>query len=170
MTLPISESYREIVLTQGQIAKVDATDYEWLAPYKWHSKWCERSQSFYAARTEGWGKNQRTIRMNRQILGLESSDKRKGDHWNHDTLDNRRANLRICSHQQNCCNKLAYKNNKSGYKGVSRKKGKIQNPWRAQIKVNQKTIQIGYYPTPELAHEAYEVASIKFHGEFGSAA
>lgn len=40
------------------------------------------------------------------------------DHINHDTLDNRKSNLRICSHDDNMKNKKVYKVNKSGVPGV----------------------------------------------------
>lgn len=38
--------------------------------------------------------------------------------------------------------------------------------WRAQIWVNKTSITLGYFNTPEEAHEAYKHASTKYFGEF----
>ncbi len=61
------------------------------------------------------------------------------------------------------------KNNTSGYKGVinvskhSRMKTRV---WVASIKVNYKTIRLGYYETPEEAALAYNKAALKYHGVY----
>ena len=53
-------------------------------------------------------------------------------------------------------------NNTTGYKGVFRDKKRFS----AKIEVNNKSIHIGNYDTPELAAEAYDEAAIKYHGAF----
>jgi hypothetical protein len=63
------------------------------------------------------------------------------DHINMDGLDNRRANLRICTHQENNLNKKISRNNTSGYKGVSW--DKWHKKWRSYISVNGKMIRLG---------------------------
>jgi hypothetical protein len=86
------------------------------------------------------------------------------DHINGNTLDNRRENLRSVTHAQNLMNQKLSRANKSGFKGVSmdRSSGK----WRAHITKDGIVRQLGYFPTPELAHEAYCTAAAIFHGEF----
>ena len=93
---------KKIPLTQGQVALVDDADYEWLSRWKWCAMWCSSTDSFYAVRhirlpNGKWT----TLRMHRAILGLERGDSRQVDHENHDTLDERRENLRIVTHQEN---------------------------------------------------------------------
>ena len=88
------------------------------------------------------------------------------DHINHDGLDNRRSNLRICSHLQNGRNVLIQRNNKSGFKGVSFYKTKKKNPWQAQIRSNGKKIHIGYSPTRLEAAKAYNETVLRLHGDF----
>jgi hypothetical protein len=44
MTSP-SLDYRLIPLSQGQFAKVDAADYEWLNHWKWNARWAARGRS-----------------------------------------------------------------------------------------------------------------------------
>jgi hypothetical protein len=87
------------------------------------------------------------------------------DHINLNTLDNRRENLRICTHKENSRNYPKPKNNTSGYKGVCWFKYKKR--WKATIHVNKKTIHLGFFDTPEEAYKAYCEASKKYHGEFG---
>lgn len=61
-------------------------------------------------------------------------------------------------------NKTTYKNNKSGYKGVYKRKDR--NKWCAEIKINRNRVIIGYYDNKEDAAKAYNDAAIKFHKEF----
>ena len=69
---------------------------------------------FYAAAHPG----KTTVYMHRLIMAAPRG--RQVDHINHDTLDNRRENLRIVTNRQNNENRNgAYKNSKSGIRGVS---------------------------------------------------
>lgn len=155
-------SYREILLTQGQIAIVDAEDYEWLNKYKWCSALDKGTGRYYAIRRGDFGK---TLRMHREILGLLHGDRRKGDHRdNNQTLDNRKANLRVANPKGNACNRGKQRNNTSGFKGVSFRKD--CSKWVASIRNNQKLIHLGYFPTKEAAHMAYCKAASRYHGEF----
>lgn len=86
------------------------------------------------------------------------------DHVNHDTLDNRKVNLRICSHGQNLCNAKTRKDNTSGYRGVSWDKEKQK--WMAKITYGKKQIVLGRYATKKEAAKAYNVGAKKHHGEF----
>ena len=56
------------------------------------------------------------------------------DHISLDTLDNRRCNLRVCTHQQNQCNQPPQKNNTSGVSGVSYYP--TRSKYRARIKAS----------------------------------
>ena len=64
------------------------------------------------------------------------------DHINGDGLDNRKANLRICTVNENNKNAKMRKDNKSGYKGVSWYPNR--HKWRCVIFVNKKQIYLGY--------------------------
>ena len=87
------------------------------------------------------------------------------DHISLDTLDNRRCNLRVCSHQQNQCNQPLQKNNTSGVSGVSfyHPRGKF----RARIKIGQRDIHLGYYPTFIEAVQARNIGMEYMFGEYG---
>ena len=161
--------YREIPLTQGQVSLVDVEDYERLSKHNWHADWNPHTQSFYARCWTPYVAGKRVrIFMAREILGLQKGDKRKADHENHNTLDNRRSNLRIATNFENAHNRRNSANNTSGYKGVSQngRTGK----WQAYIYLESKQIHLGFFPSAEEAHAAYCAAATRLHGEFARAA
>jgi len=108
--------------------------------------------------------NKKAIRLHRFIMGNPTG--KVVDHINCNTLDNRRENLRICTSQENSRNVHKYKNNTSGYKGVTYDKSHTKK-WLASITVNKKVLNLGRFNTPEEAHNAYCIASKKYHGEYG---
>lgn len=154
---------KEIPLTQGQVALVDNEDYEELSGYKWSAAWHSRTQSYYAIRHSATVNGKRTtIRMHRQILGCNPGE--KGDHDNHDTLNNQRYNLRRCTNAQNCMNRKPYTGKSSAYKGVSWYKR--SRKWHAQIRIGGHDINLGYYGDEVRAARAYNVAAVAHFGEF----
>jgi hypothetical protein len=156
-----------IRLTQGQIAIVDAKNYKRLAAHKWFAQWNVHTCSYYAARkSPRIAGKQYTITMHREILGLTHGDKRKGDHINHDTLNNTEKNLRISTNAQNCANRGKGRNNTSGYKGVTWNSDHAK--WMGQVSAHRKSIFCGYHKTKELAHVAVQKATVKLHGEFAN--
>lgn len=74
-----------------------------------------------------------TIGLHRWIMNCEKG--LQVDHINHDTLDNRKCNLKICTQLENANNKGFYKNNKSGIKGVYYLKD--YGYWIAELKYNK---------------------------------
>lgn len=88
------------------------------------------------------------------------------DHINMDTRDNRIENLRECTCATNQYNVRKRSHNTSGYKGVVYHKYCTNKPWFAKIVVNGKVVSLGYYPTPEMAAEAYAKGAIKYAGAF----
>ena len=142
---------RLIPLTQGQFAIVDDDDFETLSQWKWQAYWHERTQSFYATR-------RLSVKMHRQIMNCTPEE--QIDHINHNTLDNRRGNLRKCTATQNSINRRK----RIGYKGVS----SVRNKWRATIGSVRKNERrhLGYFPTAEEAARAYDSAATEMYGEF----
>jgi len=138
----------KIKLTQGKFALIDKADFEWLNQWKW------MFTGTYAARRNG----SRREWMHRLIVGTPAD--KQTDHINGNKLDNRRANLRICTASQNNYNKGVQRNNKIGYKGVS-----IRNDRSTfRTKINNKIV--GTYHTAKEAAEAYNNEAKKLHKEF----
>ena len=93
----------QIPLTQGQFAKVDILDYEWLSKHKWFAKKSRPDGPYRAARSKRVNGQVVTVYMAREItncpIGMEV------DHRNRDELDNRRENLKVCTRQENLQNR-----------------------------------------------------------------
>ena len=109
--------------------------------------WCVAKQkNFYCISTK-----KPLIRLHRLIMSFPKN--KVIDHKNHQTLDNRKKNLRICTKQQNNSNSRKQINNTSGFKGVYlqiiKRGNKIYKYWRSQIRHNNKTIYLGYFTDTE---------------------
>lgn len=150
----------EIELSKGKIALVSAEDYDRLNKVKWYAL-NYGNGTFAAARGGGGGL---TI-MHREILG-DIPEGFEVDHINGDSLDNRRENLRICTHSQNRKNNKKYKTNTSGFMGVYWRSNRRK--WVAMIYVDGKRRYLGHYDAPEEAAVAYDEAAIRLHGEFAT--
>lgn len=137
---------------------IDIDDLEEVSKYKWHVK-KERHGFLYA-------RNNTVGPLHRFILSLHENDitGKVVDHIDHNTLNNRKENLRICTNQQNVTNSRIPKNNTSGHKGVYWAKDK--HKWTAQISINNKTIYLGRYDNIEDAIEAREKATITYYKEY----
>lgn len=156
-------SYRQIILTQDQIAKVSAEDFEYLSVWKWCAVWSRCTRSYYAVRNfRVAGTSVRyLIYMHREILGLKRGDTRQADHANHDTLDNSRENLRIATRIQQCSNRRI----NGGYaKGIRYRKDR--GKWQARITYKGRLFHLGTFETAEEAYAAYREAAIRLRGEF----
>lgn len=170
LSLPLFEvenltGCKKIALTCGQCALVDEADYDYLIQWKWYAYWCIRLKAFYAARSIKVDGQSVSIRMHRQLMGLERGDKRVVDHINHKTLDNRRSNLRICTQAQNMWNIQNLRaDNVSGCAGVSWS-GSRQK-WMVQFRAgNGKRYFGGRFNLREEAILAYR-ALVAVRGEF----
>lgn len=86
------------------------------------------------------------------------------DHRNEIKSDNRWGNLRQASSGQNKHNRKAYKNNTSGFKGITWNK-RCQK-WQAQISVDRKSYQLGLFIRIEDAISAHANAAKDLHKDF----
>lgn len=139
-------------------AIIDTEDYERVKDYKWHFN--HKTQTVGGSLPNSNSK----IYISRLIMNV-TDPQTEVDHKNHDKLDNRKQNLRICSRSQNQKNQRILKSNTSGYKGVSW--CPKSNKWVSKISVNNKTVHLGLFTDKKQAAHAYNRASKKYHGEFG---
>jgi hypothetical protein len=112
--------FRQIPLTQGYVAIVDAENYEWLMQWKWHAKAVHSTNStrIYAVRNISLvGHKQRSSYMHREIMNAPIG--MQVDHWNGNTLINCQDNLRVCTNAQNQHNRRIGGDFTSTFKGVS---------------------------------------------------
>lgn len=152
---------REIKLTRGKVALVDDEDYEYLNGFKWHVT-SSRNYAYAGCYIKSGGRERTLILMHRFILCPPTS--MIIDHINHNTLDNRKENLRICSKSQNGMNRMKQKNGRSPYKGVSWHS--MGGKWTAQIAIDKKVVYIGLYNSEKEAALAYNNKATELYGEF----
>jgi hypothetical protein len=154
---------KEIQLTQGKVALVDDDMYDELNQFKWYAN--NLKGKFYAVRNLRINKKYvKSILMHRFIMSTNNG--LVVDHLNGITLDNRKCNLRNCTHSENLKNQKISIKNTSGYKGVSWNKN--HKSYEVRIKNNNITIQIGNFKNIIDAARAYNAAAIKYHGEFAN--
>jgi hypothetical protein len=90
------------------------------------------------------------------------------DHINGDPLDNRRANLRVCTHAENLRNSHSRWGKTSRWKGVCwRKRSK---KWVAQMSAGpaKGMLHLGYFDCELCAARAYRDAALSRYGEFAN--
>lgn len=144
------DDYKLIPLTKGKFAKVDNDDFDKLKDHNWYI-------------SNGYVCNRRIGRIHRFIMNCNKD--MVVDHKNHDTLDNRKSNLRICTNQNNVINARKRKKNVTSiYKGVSW--ANDRHKWRANICFNGKISRLGSFDNEIEAAKAYDAKAKELFGEF----
>lgn len=87
------------------------------------------------------------------------------DHINHNGLDNRKINLRICTYSENNRN-IKHGRGKSKYIGVYW--CNVRERWVSHIQVNGKRYIAGRFKSEEEAAIKRDILSLKYFGEFAS--
>ena len=100
--------------------------------------------------------------MHRLILKAEKGQ--VCDHINHNGLDNRRKNLRLCTNSQNFGNQRKRPNKSSIYKGVCFYKR--DSKWQVGIECNYKKYYLGRFDNEIEAAKVYDKKAAELFGEF----
>lgn len=129
----------------------DCDDYELIKCFNWHID----KNGYVITKNNG-----KVIKMHRLILNTEPSD--VVDHINHNTVDNRKCNIRNVSRSQNMQNKTP--NNELNISGISFEKE--SSKWRAYISKNNKRIYLGRFTNLKDAIDARKQAEEKYFGEY----
>lgn len=138
-------------LSGGHYALIDAEDYPLVQARKWsgHLKYVR------AINPDGG-----VLFLHRVVMML-NDPARHVDHINHDTRDNRKSNLRCCSHMENVWNQKLTKANTSGVNGVRLEKG----IWRGIIAANGVRYAKSF-PCMSDAESWVRAKREELHGEF----
>lgn len=146
----------QIACNSGNMVLVDAQDAPLLPPL-----WVTTSKA--GIPTAYCSKNKRRASLSRLLMSPSGKD--VVDHINGDRLDNRRANLRVCSQANNIRNRKLNKNSPTGFKGVTQMS---PQSWRARISAYGIRYALGTFASPRKAHKAYCRAAKILHGEFAN--
>ncbi len=140
---------------------VDDEDYAGVSRHKWGlNKGGYVVRAKYVSFKNGKKKNF-TVRLHVAVMNPATG--MVVDHKNHNRLDNRRTNLRICTPSQNAMNRINHKGNFSGVKGVSPvKNGRFQS----RITKDGKTISLDVFDTLTEAALVYKEKSKELFGDF----
>lgn len=145
----------EIPLPSGHVALVDDEDWPLVASNPWHVR--RRSGGLvYAIWNEYLGKTmpRRAVHMHHVIM--QPTPGFAIDHRNGNGLDNRRQNLRLCTHSENMQNRRVTTGRR--FKGVSYHLGKYQ------VVIVRK--YLGRFSDEIEAATAYDQAAKQMFGEF----
>lgn len=157
---PSEPSYREIPLSKGQIAFVDAADFEWLNQWKWTATFNQKLVGFYALRSFATPTGRGYEYMHRMVMGLTKGDGKQVDHIDPSgTLDNRRSNLRVVEGWQNMANT---RQSKLAHTNIDWK----SNAWRVRFGHKREIIHVGRFKTFEEAFAAKVKRLRELKGEF----
>lgn len=143
-----------------QIAEaiVDAEDYSLVKKFKWSLN----TSKYGVYVVTGAGKNR--IRLHSLVMGI--FDSQMIDHEDHNTMDNRKTNLRECSRGQNRQNSKISLINNSGVKNAFW--DKKHKKWKVSITANKKRHYIGRFANLSDAKQAAIEARNKHHGNFAN--
>ena len=154
--------WAEVRLTRGKATMVDLADLPqvresglWYALRSGRGVW-------RVVRHVSVGSKSSAETLSRYLLGAREGE--QVDHRNHDSLDNRRDNLRLCTPGENLANRRKWDHCSSRYKGVhwDRRRGM----WKVEIRYQDTKRHLGYFDSEEEAASAYNAAAIDVWGEF----
>lgn len=150
---------KKIPLTQNQVSLVDDEDFDKLNKFKWYA---DKQLSGFYARRMSYQNVRKCIHMSHVIINCPKG--KQVDHINHDTLDNRKDNLRVCSNRENSINRRMLSNNKTGYRGVVWHKR--DKKFASQIKNKGKHYHLGSYDCKHEAALVYNRKAKELHGKY----
>lgn len=143
----------EIPLTQGKITLIDDEDWPLMSQHTWCAH--QNTPGHWVAESGG------SLLLHRLIAGAKKGE--MVDHWDGNSLNNQRSNLRVCTNSQNQQNSRS-RGGSSRFKGVSWYTR--HQKWRVAFNWNGKTIFIGYFDDEIEAAKAYNAAILPRAGQF----
>ena len=135
--------------TNGTVFIIDESDLSLVSKYTWLASVTTKGKTYVRCSY---------LKESLHRFLLDPPKDKVVDHINGNTLDNRRSNLRVCTHTENMQNQKLRTNNSTGVTGVS----KCGKRYRAVIRVNKKDIHLGVYDTLDEAKKVRKEAEAKY--------
>lgn len=133
---------------------IDIEDIDLVIKYRWSY----HHSGYAVAKIDGV-----QVRLHRLVMNV-TNPQDIVDHINHNTLDNRKENLRICTSAENGWNSKESTRNTSGCKGVNFDRSR--NLWRARITYKGERYELGFFDSFEEAVIVRKNAEEKLYGEY----
>lgn len=163
---------KQIQLPKGLVAIIDDDDYARMLkmplgkgarPLRWCALNSSKARPYVTKRI-----NKKMILMHRLVWEWTNGQIPSGleiDHINHNTLDNRKQNLRLVNRGQNNANMRLKSTSTTGFKGVYLAKKSGRKPYWAYIWKDGKRYGLGMYATAEEAARAYNEKALELYGD-----
>lgn len=148
---------KKIPLSQGQFCLIDDADFPALSKHRW-------SFNPRGSAIRWDGERKQFVALHREILNAPRD--MCVDHINGDKRDNRKNNLRLCTHSQNSANRTHPPQGRSGYYGVYWHEGKQK--WQARVMKDYRDFSVGYFKEARDAALARDVKAVELFGEFAT--
>lgn len=154
-TYDLDGEYGVGYIIEGKVFYFDKEDYNLIKDYYWNV-----FKGYVVSET-----NKQDVKTRMHRLIMNCIDKNLDvDHINHNTVDNRKENLRIVTRSQNQMNMQGRSNNTSGVAGVIFNKN--ANKWAVAIQKDNKRIHLGVFDNFDEAVKVRKEAEIKYFGDY----
>lgn len=149
---------------------IDLEDFEKVInfEYKWKADYQKNIDSYYAVatiyslETINGRRKSTSVFLHKFVMNEKENIV---DHIEHNTLDNRKKNLRVTTNDLNTKNrKSKNSNNKSGYRNVCWLKSYGQ--WCVQLSIEGKNTRLGFFDDVDEAGKYSEEMRQKYYGEY----
>lgn len=157
-----------VIEISGYKVEIDDEDLDKVMQKKWYIRRADVKYGLYYFVANGSRKKenkQNSILLHRFIMNCTPNDGTIIDHMDKNTLNNKKSNLRVCTHADNMRNRSKECINKTGYKGVYRRT--FDGYYVAAIHNNDRPSS-HIYQSRDLLEcvKWYDMIAIKLHGEF----
>lgn len=148
----------------GLFALVDPDDVDAVSGYRWYAVDTDPKKTGRYKRYVMTIRDRKTYYMHRLVAGVSDQGREvEVDHMNHDSLDNRRSNLRVVNRSENQRNRRKTKELTSRFKGVCwHIRGR---KWMARITFEKDSKHLGMFDDEVEAARAYDAAARELFGE-----
>ncbi|QSF43426.1 HNH endonuclease [Paenibacillus tianjinensis] len=152
----------DVIIDEEDLEIIDELD------FKVHVSWHRDNQQYYAEICQYLGIIEGKPRYKTLLIHRLVTKAHKGthvDHKNHDSLDNRKDNLRVTEANKNLKHrKTKNTNNKSGYRNVCWEKN--VKMWMVQLQIDGKNTRLGYFDDVHEAGRYAEKMRNTYYGDF----
>lgn len=145
---------------------IDLEDFEKVSNMglNWRTKYVKETNSYYAVASYKKECGSRRVKYLHRII-MDANDEDIIDHVNHDTLNNRKSNLRYANKMKNARNRSGLNsNNTTGYRNVSYIKSEGKHI--VQLQIDGKNTRLGAFDDMHEAGKFAKEMREKYYGKF----